>query len=62
MKRELLDILTCPVCKGCLEVTVIVEDNREIIAGSLKCSYCQQVYHIDRGIPDLMPPDKIADK
>ncbi len=56
MKRDLMEILCCPVCKGDLELTVKVEKD-EIIEGSLFCQHCNHRYEITDGIPDLLPPD-----
>ncbi len=56
MKRDLMEILCCPVCKGDLELTVDVEKD-EILEGSLFCKNCNHRYVIRDGIPDLLPPD-----
>ena len=37
MKRSLLDILVCPLCKGELTLSVDHEEDGEIVAGSLRC-------------------------
>jgi uncharacterized protein YbaR (Trm112 family) len=58
MKRELLDILVCPVCKGKLELTVDEESMFEIVKGSLDCPRCPAKYPITDTIPNLLPPDK----
>ncbi len=58
MKRELMDILVCPVCKGELELTVKEENEREIVAGSLYCQKCDFHYPITDSIPNLLPPDQ----
>ncbi len=57
MRRSLLDILACPVCKGDLDVEVIEEDQDEIIAGNLICKKCGEVYPIENGIPNMLPPE-----
>ena len=57
MKRELMEILACPVCKGKLELTVETEDENEIVAGSLYCARCNVRYPIKDTIPNLLPPD-----
>ena len=57
MKRELLEILACPVCKGKLELTVSEEDV-EVISGSLHCEPCNLDYPIIEAIPNLLPPEK----
>ncbi|HQA80366.1 MAG TPA: methytransferase partner Trm112 [Methanoregulaceae archaeon] len=55
MRRSLLPILCCPVCKGDLVMTVYEEDDKEILRGNLHCPACQVHYPIDEGIPDLLP-------
>jgi uncharacterized protein len=55
MKRSLLDILCCPVCKGDLELDVQREDETAIVEGTLTCARCSVVYPINDGIPDLLP-------
>lgn len=55
MKRSLLDILCCPVCKGDLELGVDNEDENGITEGTLKCARCSVAYPITDGIPDLLP-------
>ena len=57
MKRDLMDILACPVCKGTLELEVTEEDENEVITGSLKCAACSETYPITDAIPNLLPPD-----
>jgi uncharacterized protein YbaR (Trm112 family) len=57
MKRELMKILACPVCKGELELKVEQEWGDEIVTGSLHCSKCQHTYPIVETIPNLLPPD-----
>ena len=57
VKKELMDILACPVCKGDLELTVDKEDDREVITGSLFCARCNERYPIVDSIPNLLPPD-----
>jgi uncharacterized protein YbaR (Trm112 family) len=58
MKKELMDILACPVCKGELELTVEKEDKEEVISGSLYCGKCNERYPIVDAIPNLLPPDQ----
>ena len=57
MKRELMDILACPVCKGDLTLVVEAEEGGEIITGSLHCARCEVSYPITDSIPNLLPPD-----
>jgi uncharacterized protein YbaR (Trm112 family) len=58
MKRSLLDILACPVCKGELELKVEAEGGGEVITGTLRCPKCNVSYPITDSIPNLMPPEK----
>jgi len=55
MRRNLMDILCCPVCKGNLELRVIEENEDEILEGGLWCEHCGVEYGIHDGIPDLLP-------
>ena len=57
MRRELMEILACPVCKGELTLTVEKEAEEEIITGSLHCAACNETYPIEDSIPNLLPPD-----
>jgi uncharacterized protein YbaR (Trm112 family) len=59
MKKELMDILACPVCKGELKLTV-TEEKEEIITGSLHCPKCGVDYPITNSIPNLLPPEQRA--
>jgi uncharacterized protein YbaR (Trm112 family) len=55
MKRDLMEILACPVCKGKLELTVEKESQREIVSGWLFCSRCNLRYPILDTIPRMLP-------
>jgi uncharacterized protein YbaR (Trm112 family) len=57
MKKELMKILACPVCKGDLKLNVDKEEDNEIVTGSLYCTKCQHSYPIVDTIPNLLPPD-----
>jgi uncharacterized protein YbaR (Trm112 family) len=58
MKKELMRILACPVCKGDLQLKVDKEEGEEIITGSLYCSNCDYSYPIVDTIPNLLPPEE----
>ena len=60
MKKELMDILACPVCKGDLELRVDKEEGEEVVTGSLYCSRCDYSYPIVDTIPNLLPPEQQA--
>ncbi|MBE0415017.1 MAG: methytransferase partner Trm112 [Dehalococcoidia bacterium] len=57
MKRDLMEILACPLCKGSLKLTVEEEDEKEVIKGSLYCEGCSVTYPIEETIPNLLPPE-----
>jgi uncharacterized protein YbaR (Trm112 family) len=57
MKKEMMEILACPLCKGDLVLKVGEEDEKEIITGSLYCAKCDQYYPIVDAIPNLLPPE-----
>ena len=55
MKRSLMDILCCPVCKGDLYLHVDTEAAKEVLEGTLHCAACRVDYPIHEGIPNLLP-------
>lgn len=58
MKKELMDILACPVCKGDLELSIEEEDDKgEVVKGILYCQKCDERYPIEDSIPNLLPPE-----
>lgn len=62
MKKKLMDILVCPICKGHLSLTIEEEKGEEIISGSLSCLKCNVTYPIINSIPHMLPPDKTTGK
>ena len=58
MKKELMDILACPVCKEGLELSVEEENEMEVVTGSLYCPKCNVHYPIVDTIPNLLPPEQ----
>ena len=58
MKKELMDILACPVCKGKLELSVEEENQTEVVTVSLYCQRCDESYPIVDTTPNLLPPDQ----
>ncbi|MSQ22307.1 MAG: Trm112 family protein [Dehalococcoidia bacterium] len=56
MRRDLMDILACPMCKGPLELRVEKENGTEIVSGTLYCRRCPEEYPIQDSIPNLLPP------
>ena len=57
MKRDLLDILACPMCKSPLALTVEEENEVEVVRGTLQCEGCRETYPIEDSIPNLLPPN-----
>ena len=57
MRKDMMEILVCPVCKGQLTLTIVKEDGDEVIAGALRCAKCKETYPIEDSIPNLLPPD-----
>ena len=59
MKKSLMDILACPMCKNYpLELKIEKEDEKEILTGKITCGKCGLVYPIEDGIPNMLPPEK----
>ena len=56
MRRKLMDILVCPMCKGDLNLKVTVERDDEIVEGTLTCKACNEIYPIEETIPNMLPP------
>ncbi|ERG96682.1 methytransferase partner Trm112 [Haloquadratum walsbyi] len=57
MKESLMDILCDPLDKSELELEVDERDGEEIIEGQLIGTETGEVYPIEDGIPNLLPPD-----
>ena len=63
MRKDLLDIIACPICKGSLALDAEelaparAADAGEILTGTLTCEPCQERYPIAGGIPNLLPTD-----
>jgi uncharacterized protein YbaR (Trm112 family) len=58
MKKDLMNILVCPVCKEKLTLTIENENEKEIVTGSLYCVKCSVRYPISDTIPNLLPQEK----
>ncbi len=50
MKKELMDILACPLCHSDLKLDIKEESESEIITGSLYCEKCMEIYPISAKI------------
>lgn len=56
MKRDLVDILACPQCKGPLRLVSDEEREGDVVRGTLVCESCPERYPIEDAIPNLLPP------
>lgn len=55
MRKELLELLQCPVCRQeKLELIVLAETDIEIRRGHIKCLECHNVFGVEEGIPHLL--------
>ncbi len=57
MRKDLVEILACPVCKAPLDLTVDEESGQEVVSGYLTCTKCGERYPIEDRIPNLLPPE-----
>ncbi len=55
MKKDILDIICCPICKKNLILKIQKEEENEIIKGFFICKNCNKVYNISDGIPNFLP-------
>ena len=58
MKKKLLEILACPKCKS--DLTLVSEQQSNILEGELECVGCRAKYPITNGIPRFVEPDNYA--
>ena len=59
MKRELVEILVCPVCRGELTLSVEKEEAGEVETGLLQCAACGISYPVTDGIPHLLSTGRV---
>lgn len=63
MRKDLADIVCCPVHKSRLVLTVGSTDKLgDIVTGSFRCATCDFDYPIEDGIPNLLPPEYHVDE
>jgi len=58
MRKEMMSILVCPVCKGKLELKPETENEVEVVNGNLYCPRCKVNYPVVDTIPNLLPPEQ----
>ena len=56
MRKNLSDILACPVCKGGLTLHAAELNGDEVLSGTLDCGACGESFPILDGVPNLLPP------
>jgi SAM-dependent methyltransferase len=61
MKRRLLDLLVCPMCKSELSLRTDLASGDEIVSGTLSCGACRIGYPVARGIPRFVAQDGYAE-
>lgn len=58
MKKDLMEILACPICKNPeLELFIFEENEQEIENGLITCTKCRRYYPIRKTIPIMLPDD-----
>jgi len=57
MRKDLVEILACPMDKSPLTLTSEEESGDEVIRGYLTCGKCGEKYPVEDRIPNLLPPD-----
>lgn len=60
MRKDLMDILVCPACKGQLTLTIENETNNGVETGTMHCEKCPVDYPISDGIPTLISSVKLT--
>lgn len=54
MKKNVMDILVCPICKGEMRLKTKDKNKEDILQGELICKTCSESYSISEGIPRLI--------
>lgn len=62
MRKDLADIVCCPVHKTRLQLRVTKEEQGDIVSGILHCGDCPFDYPIEDSIPNLLPPEYHVDQ
>jgi uncharacterized protein YbaR (Trm112 family) len=57
VRKDLIDILACPMDKAPLELHIDEANGDEVIQGALTCTKCGERYPIEDRIPNLLPPE-----
>jgi uncharacterized protein len=63
MRKDLVEIVCCPVHKTSLALQVRKQDDHgDVVEGTLTCAKCRFAYPIEEGIPNLLPPEYHVDQ
>jgi len=62
MKKELMEILACPIDKADLELIILEEEKEEVKTGVLVCKQCARWYPIIDTVPELLPDARREEK
>jgi uncharacterized protein YbaR (Trm112 family) len=57
MKRKLMEILACPICKSSSLELHVFEEKEEIVEGLIVCQNCLRWYPIIEEIPHMLPDE-----
>ncbi|NLI62400.1 MAG: Trm112 family protein [Methanosarcinaceae archaeon] len=57
MKKNIANIIICPVCRNDLDKKIEKEDEESIIAGNLYCKKCNIYYPVENKIANMLPPN-----
>lgn len=60
MRKDIVDILACPMDKSPLELSIEEANGDEVIQGMLTCTKCGERYPVEDRIPNLLPPEMRA--
>ncbi len=54
MKKEFIQMMCCPACRGELELEVKEMEGDDILEGMFTCTKCRATYKIKDGIPYMI--------
>ncbi|MEM2843241.1 MAG: Trm112 family protein [Candidatus Bathyarchaeia archaeon] len=57
MKKTLMEILACPICKHHPLQLYVLEEKKEVVEGLIFCSSCKRWYPIIDEIPHMLPDE-----
>ena len=61
MKRDLMELLACPMCRSEKLELIVLSESEEVDEGVIACKACGRYYPIIDTIP-VMLPDQLRDK